>query len=147
MQGFYSKHLNRLLLALVLLVGVVSLVQAQDNVLVPGSTVTGTLDTQNRALVYTFSGTEGQAVSFVITGETGLQLGLLVTDSVGQTLLQFVDDQPSGPDTTDEITCLHLGFIMSRLCTARKRSDRRNIQLSDCHRRRCCSEVGATQVQ
>jgi hypothetical protein len=104
MQGFYSKHLKRLLLVLVLLVGVVSLVQAQENVLVPGATVTGTLDATNRALVYTFSGTEGQTVNFVLTGETGLQLALLVTDSAGQTLLQFADDQPSGPDTTDELS-------------------------------------------
>jgi hypothetical protein len=104
MQAFYSKYLKRFLFVFALLVLVVSMAQAQDNVLVPGSTLTGTLDEQNRAQVYTFNGSEGQTVSFVISGETGLQVVLLVTDAAGQQLLQYADDQPSGPDTTPEIT-------------------------------------------
>ncbi|NWF68913.1 MAG: pre-peptidase C-terminal domain-containing protein [Chloroflexi bacterium] len=103
MFAFYTKNLKRLALCGLLLV-VAAVAFAQENALVPGTTVTGTLDAETRAQVYTFNGAQGQVVSFVLTGETGLQLVLLLTDPSGQQLLQYADTEPSGPDTTPETT-------------------------------------------
>ncbi|MBL8162981.1 MAG: PPC domain-containing protein [Anaerolineae bacterium] len=54
----------------------------------PDVPVSGTLDTQNVAQVYTFTAVAGQQVRLTATNTAGLQLALLLTDAAGVPLAQ-----------------------------------------------------------
>lgn len=92
MSSQFFKHNLRFLIPLVLVVVLsASLVLAQAQTartLTPGVVVAGTLDANNLAQVYTFSGTAGQSVTLTATGGSGL--ALLVTDATGNPIAQGV---------------------------------------------------------
>jgi uncharacterized protein YfaP (DUF2135 family) len=70
------------LLALLVLVSA-ALAQDAERAITPGIAVSGTLDAESIAQVYTFSGAAGQTVSLTVSSEDGLSLALLLTDSFG----------------------------------------------------------------
>ncbi len=72
------------------------LVQAQDRVLEPGATVTGTLDSANVIRVYTLTGVADQAVTLTAENTLGVPLVLVLTDASGAPLVQVVDNDVDG---------------------------------------------------
>ena len=89
-----NRWVLAILAGLVLILGVTALAQDDLRVLVPDTPVTGTLDSENVAQVYTFAGTEGQSVTLEASTSIGFGLALLLTDSAGLTIAQ--DFNPSG---------------------------------------------------
>jgi len=75
-------------LLLILLLLVSTALAQTTRLLEPGSSVTGTLDVDNVAQVYTFAGNEGDVVTLSAESETGLGLALLLTDAAGETVAQ-----------------------------------------------------------
>ncbi|GAB4518756.1 MAG: hypothetical protein OHK0046_26790 [Anaerolineae bacterium] len=57
-----------------------------NRALAPGSLITGTIDAENPAQVYTFTATAGDAATITLTPESGFALTLLVTDAAGNPL-------------------------------------------------------------
>jgi hypothetical protein len=98
----YLKNATRLLWSLCLvLVLSVTLAAAQDETartLESGAAVTGTLDSDNVAQVYTivFEGTGTQEIDLTATNADGLGLALLLTNSQGQPIAQAVDAEAVG---------------------------------------------------
>jgi len=93
------KTLVRLLPSLYMIFFSLLFVQAQgesERALEPGIVVTGALDADTPAQVYTFDGLIGQNVSLEATSDDGLALALLVTDAAGQPIAQAVDNTASG---------------------------------------------------
>lgn len=87
-----SKMLRQ---AALLLIGTLLLIvpaaQAQGDAaraLEPGVPLTGTLDNQNVAQVYSFAGAAGETVLLTVRSTAGLGLALLVTDAAGQPVAQ-----------------------------------------------------------
>lgn len=86
------KMLRRLALLmmglLLLIVPAVSAQEAAARVLEPGVPVSGTLDNQNVAQVYSFVGAAGETVLLTVRSTAGLGLALLVTDATGDPVAQ-----------------------------------------------------------
>ncbi len=86
------KMLRRLTLLmmglLLLIVPAVSAQEAAARVLEPGVPVSGTLDNQNVAQVYSFVGAAGETVLLTVRSTAGLGLALLVTDATGDPVAQ-----------------------------------------------------------
>lgn len=86
------KMLRRLALLmmglLLLIVPAVSAQEAAARVLEPGVPVSGTLDNQNVAQVYSFAGAAGETVLLTVRSTAGLGLALLVTDATGDPVAQ-----------------------------------------------------------
>lgn len=98
------KQLLRVLLPSLVLILLVSVVFAQDNrQLMPGTAVTGLLNADNVAQVYTFQGEEGQNVSLTFASLDNLAVTLLVTDSNGASIAQIVGDGSQGQFTLESI--------------------------------------------
>lgn len=88
MLGRSNRYLMRLIVPLIAVL-YAPLVLAQDaRILEPGVTVTGTLDSDNVAQVYTFDGNADDVVTLNASSATGLGLALLLTDSTGETVAQ-----------------------------------------------------------
>src|SRR5690606_38519337 len=89
MHARLHRNPMRLVGLLLILLLLVSTALAQTTrLLAPGSSVTGTLDVDNVAQVYTFAGNEGDVVTLSAESETGLGLALLLTDAAGETVAQ-----------------------------------------------------------
>lgn len=89
----HARTLRKLLRLLILPLYIVTLstliVSAQpERTLESGSSVTGILDGNNVAQVYTFAANAGDTVTVSAESETGLGLALLVTDTNGATVAQ-----------------------------------------------------------
>src|SRR5438105_4303706 len=100
MNLLFIKRSRRHIAAMVLMLFVAAMIgaglaQAQDSVphtIKIGDIVTGTLNVQNFAQVYSFSTSAGATVSIVATSKTkGLTLAMLLTDASGVTLGKSAD--------------------------------------------------------
>lgn len=98
---------NRPILRLTLPLFIVALLSMQltlaqaPRVLEPGSSISGVLDTENVAQVYSFNGAEGDVISLAASSSTGLGLAILLTDSGGETVAQGFET--GGPTALDDI--------------------------------------------
>lgn len=88
MHGRSRRYLLRLTWLLCVLL-LMSSVSAQDSrVLQPGDTVTGVLDVENVAQVYSLDGSEGDVVTLRASSASGLGVALLLTNAAGETVAQ-----------------------------------------------------------
>lgn len=88
MHGRSRRYLLRLTWLLCVLL-LMSSVSAQDSrVLQPGDTVTGVLDAENVAQVYSLDGSEGDVVTLRASSASGLGVALLLTNAAGETVAQ-----------------------------------------------------------
>ncbi|HEX2908862.1 MAG TPA: PPC domain-containing protein [Phototrophicaceae bacterium] len=88
---WFKNALRSGLPLLIILALAVSLVAAQSDAgrtLTPGVVTVGTLDAENLAQVYTFSGSAGQPIQLTVTGAA--DVALLLTDAAGNPLAQAV---------------------------------------------------------
>jgi uncharacterized protein YfaP (DUF2135 family) len=98
LHGFTSRLLWTMFVAVVVSISQVAAQDELGRVLQSGVTVSGTLDADNVAQVYTytFQGAATQQIELTATSEDNLALALLVTDSNGQAVGQAVDSAASG---------------------------------------------------
>lgn len=61
-------------------------------VLVPGTPVTGTLDANNIAQVYSIAGAADDNLALTASNEIGVPLAIIITDTAGEQVAQAVDD-------------------------------------------------------
>jgi len=95
MSSRLLKHKVRFLSVFFVMILIVSGSFAQEDtsrVLASGVTVSGSLDADNVAQVYTFDGLSGQAVNLSAVTSGNATLSLLLTDSTGVALAQEVGD-------------------------------------------------------
>lgn len=83
------------LLALLLLTTQV-MAQQGGRVLTPGTPVTGVLDDETYAQVYTLQGQANQSVSLTAANEIGIPLALVLTDAQGNIIGQAIDSEVTG---------------------------------------------------
>lgn len=88
-----KRNTSRLITLAVLFMSIsLAAAQGTSRVLTPGTTITGTLDTENVAQVYSFEGSEGQTVTITANSPTGFGLALLLTDTAGEPVAQGFDN-------------------------------------------------------
>ncbi len=92
-----------LLLALVLLVATTVMAQG-PRTLVPGTPLTGTLNSNNLVQVFTLEGSAGQVVTLTAVNQNGVPLALVLTDSAGTIIAQSYDLDIVGQVSVSNIT-------------------------------------------
>ncbi len=108
-----ASRLMKLVIRL-LAIGVLGLmisagVMAQDETPVPrtltaGTPVSGVLDVDNVAQVYTFTAAAGQVIDVTLTTEFDVRLALLLTDLAGAPVAQQVADEQTGTVAINDVT-------------------------------------------
>ena len=87
MKSYRLRLLRQVALLLIAMLLVIPAAHAQEDaprVLTPGVSVTGTLDNQNVAQMYSFVGAAGDTVLLTARSAAGLGLALLITDAQGE---------------------------------------------------------------
>jgi hypothetical protein len=102
MPGRLHRYLLRLFVPLLVMVYALAALAQDDRVLTPGSIVSGALDAENVAQVYTFAGTAGDVVTLGASSPTNLGLALLLADSSGAVIAQGFET--SGATTLANVT-------------------------------------------
>ncbi|MEP7291369.1 MAG: pre-peptidase C-terminal domain-containing protein [Chloroflexota bacterium] len=83
----------------------VTSVMAQGaHTLVPGTPLTGTLNSNNLVQVYTFDGSAGEVVTLTAVNQNGVPLALVLTDSAGTAVAQAYDLDITGQVGITNIT-------------------------------------------
>jgi len=95
----FRKGISRLLVVLILLVGLSSMIQAQDNVLNYEQVISGTLN-PGSPMIYTFTGSAGDVVTLYVATDFAIQASLSVSNSSGQPL-GFSTEDTLTPMTND----------------------------------------------
>ncbi|MGJ3238628.1 MAG: SH3 domain-containing protein [Anaerolineae bacterium] len=95
----FKKHMIKLWIVLLLLIGFGSIAQAQGGTLAYDDFINDTLN-PGSPIIYTFSGTAGDVVSVYLIGNSALDATIALSDSSGQSL-GFSDDDPLTPMSND----------------------------------------------
>lgn len=101
MHGRLHRYLLRLFVPLLVVLIVPAVLAQEERTLTSGASVTGVLDSDNVAQVYTFAGAEGDSVTLTASSATGLGLALLLADSTGAVVAQGFES--SGPTTLADV--------------------------------------------
>lgn len=101
MHGRLHRYLLRLFVPLLVVLIVPAVLAQEGRTLTSGASVTGVLDSDNVAQVYTFAGAEGDSVTLTASSATGLGLALLLADSTGAVVAQGFES--SGPTTLADV--------------------------------------------
>lgn len=88
MPGSLHRNLLRLFVPLLVMSYALVTLAQNDRTLTPGTIVSGALDAENVAQVYTFAGNEGDEVTLGASSPTNLGLALLLSDSSGGVVAQ-----------------------------------------------------------
>ena len=99
-----ARQLLLLVLLPVLSVSIGLAQDASDRNLTPGQALSGILDAESVAQVYTFSAAAGDLVDIALTSPDGIALAAHVSDAGGIPLTQAIDDAASGSLTLPEIS-------------------------------------------
>jgi hypothetical protein len=101
MHGRLHRYLLRLFVPLLVVLIVPAVLAQEERTLTSGASVTGVLDSDNVAQVYTFAGAAGDSVTLTASSATGLGLALLLADSTGAVVAQGFES--SGPTTLADV--------------------------------------------
>ena len=92
MLGRLHRYLLRLIVPLMVMSLVAPVLAQESRTIEPGGSVTGTLDGEHIAQIYTFDAGQDDRVSLSVSSESNLGFALLLTDSGGVAIAQGVEN-------------------------------------------------------
>src|SRR5215212_8787932 len=93
-----------LLCGLLVLLMATTVMAQGPRTLVPGTPLTGTLNSSNLVQVYTIDGTAGQVLTVTATNPDGVPLAITLTDSAGTNIAQAYDLDITGQVIVSDVT-------------------------------------------